>query len=142
MKLCQLETGSRSTRATIVSADRAMSLIAFPSLWLGTLAGLREHLDGAFISIGAISVRRVRSSARAETAVLRDRPAHAHDRSVEDIAAIDHQRLTGHEVRGVGQEEDHRSDQIIRLLVAFDEPAFHVSLMTPLGHSQCRLHPK
>jgi hypothetical protein len=40
MKLCQLETGSRSTRATIVSADRATSLIAFPSLWLGTLAGL------------------------------------------------------------------------------------------------------
>ena len=41
-----------------------------------------------------------------------------HDRSVEDVAAIDHQQLTGHEVRGVGQEEDHRSDQIIGLLVA------------------------
>ena len=58
-----------------------------------------------------------------------------HDRSVEDVTAIDHQQLTGHEVRGVRQKKDHRSDQIVGLLVTFDEPAIHVSLMTLLGHA-------
>src|ERR1700716_56110 len=110
MKLCHLETGSRSTRATIVSADRAISLIASPSLWLGALARLAGTRTVPSFNWGHF-VRRVGSPARAESAVLR---------SVEDVAAIDHQQLTGHEVRGVRQEKDHRSDQIVGLLVTFD----------------------
>jgi hypothetical protein len=111
-----------------------MSLIAFPSLWLGALAGLA----GTW-TVPSFNWSYFRSSCRISSTV--PKPSFCvigsrtlHDRSVQDVAAIDHQQLTGHEVRGVRQEEDHRSDQIVGLLVAFDEPAVHVSLMTLLGH--------
>jgi hypothetical protein len=91
MKLCHLEIGSRSTRATIVSGDRAMSLIASPSLWLGALAGLASTWTVPFIQLEVFPfvMSDLQPMPKPSFCVIGLRTLH--DPSVEYVAAIDHQ---------------------------------------------------
>jgi len=62
-------------------------------------------------------------------------------------AAVDANRLTGHEVAVVGREKDHRAYQILRVLIALDRPALssvgqllggHDAFLIRAGNSQTR----